>query len=271
MAGAKKSTWVGGTVFIGLVIAAATWFLAISPTMSAAAELRDQAAQTTAQNDMLEVQVAKLKADFEKLPEYQAQLAALQQQIPTSAMLSDYLRQIDQIATAHAVTVTTIAPSSPLTVVVAAPVAVAATPEPEATASPEATEGADAAEGAAEGTEAAPAPAPVSGAPVGFTSIPFAITVVGSYDNTNAFLYDLQNVTRLFLVSGFTGTAQEEAAATGGKPATVVGDQELVINGFTYVLPDAFGIPAPVDPNAAPPALPGAVPGKNPLVPITGR
>lgn len=268
MAGAKKSTWVGGTVFVGVVIAAASWFLAISPTMSAAAELRDQAEVTREQNTILEMKVAKLKADFEKLPEYKAQLAALQQQIPTSAMLSDYLRQLEQIAVSHGVTITTLTPSTPQMVVVAAPVAPAPVPEETAAAEGESTEDAETA--ATEG-EVPPA-TPAGGAPAGLTAIPFAITVVGTYDNTNAFLYDLQNVTtRLFLVSGFTGTSQEEAQASGGKPATAVGDQELAITGFTYVLPDALGVPAPVDPNAAPPVLPGAVPGKNPLVPITGR
>jgi len=234
--------------------------------MSAAAELRDQAAVTREQNTILETKLAKLKADFEKLPEYKAQLAVLQQQIPTSAMLSDYLRQLDAIAVAHSVTITTLSPSTPQAVVVAAPAVVA--PVPEETP---AAEGEPATEGETTTTEVVP-PAPVGGAPLGFTAIPFAITVVGTYDNTNAFLYDLQNVTtRLFLVSGFTGTAQEEAQASAGKPATAVGDQELAITGFTYVLPDALGVPAPVDPNAAPPALPGAVPGKNPLVPITGH
>ena len=52
---------------------------------------------------------------------------------------------------------------------------------------------------------------------------------------------------------------------------SAAGDQELVITGFTYVLPDALGVPAPVDPAAVPPALPGVVPGKNPLAPISGR
>ncbi|KQS97210.1 hypothetical protein [Cellulomonas sp. Leaf395] len=267
MAGAKKSTWVGGTVFLGLVIVAAAWFLAISPTMSAAAEVRDQAQQTREQNDLLEMKVAKLKADFEKLPEYKAQLAVLQQQVPTSAMLSDYLRQLDQIAIAHEVTITTITPATPQAVVVAAaPVAVAPAPAESAPA-----EGASSTETPpAEGTEAVAPPS--GGAPAGFTAIPFALTVVGTYDNTNAFLYDLQHATaRLFLVTGFTGTAQGDSEASGGKPETHVGDQELAISGLTYVLPDALGVPAPVDPNATPPALPGAVPGKNPLVPVDGH
>lgn len=268
MAGAKKSTWIGGTVFVGVVIAAAAWFLAVSPTMSAASELRDQAEQTREQNALTEMKVAKLKADFEKLPEYKAQLAVLQQQVPTSAMLSDYLRQLDQVAAAHSVTITTITPSTPQAVSVAAPVVVAPAPAETPAAEGESSS----TDGTAPVVDPAAVPTTQGGVPAGFTSIPIALTVVGTYENTNAFLYDLQNVTtRLFLVSALAGTSQDEAEASAGKPATAVGDQELVITGFTYVLPDALGVPAPVDPNAAPPALPGAVPGKNPLVPIAGR
>jgi hypothetical protein len=107
--------------------------------------------------------------------------------------------------------------------------------------------------------------------PAGLTAIPITITVVGTYDNTQAFLYDLQNATpRVFLVSGFTGTSQKETAASAGRPAMNLGDQELVISGFTYVLPD-LTTPVPVDPGVAPAPLPGVVPGKNPLVPVDGR
>ncbi|KRD45104.1 hypothetical protein ASE38_14025 [Cellulomonas sp. Root930] len=264
MGSAKKSTWVGATVFAALVIMAAAWFLAISPTMSAAAEIRDQAEQTVSQNEMLELQLAQLKADFEKLPEYKAELATLQQQIPTDAMLSDYLRQLQQIAAAHAVTLTTITPAPAQLVALAAPAAA-----PEVTAPAEGTEGE--VEPAATDPSAVAAP-PVAAGPAGLAAIPFSLTVLGSYDNTNAFLWDLQNATpRLFLVSGVTGTAQKEGEENAGKPATVDGDQELVVTGFTYVLPDASAVPPTVDPNAPPPALPGAVPGKNPLLPIAGH
>lgn len=264
MGGAKKSTWIGGTVFIALVIVAAAWFLAISPTMSAASEIRAEAENTRTQNDLYELRVAQLKADFEKLPEYKAELASIQQQVPPDAMLSEYLRQLDAIAVAHSVSLTAVTPSLPLSVVLAVPAVVAPAPAP--------TE--EAAEGTGESTgevPAAPVPAPGANGPTGFTAIPFSITALGTYDNTLAFLNDLQNSTqRLFLVTGFVGTAQKQQDAGSGKPATAVGDQELVITGYTYALPDGLAVPEVVDPAAVPPALPGAVPGKNPLVPVAG-
>lgn len=263
MGGAKKSTWVGGTIFVGLVIIVAAWFFAIQPTMAAAAEVRDQAESTRAQNELLELKVAQLKADSAKLPEYKAELAAVQQQVPTKAMLAEYLRQLDQIAVAHSVTLTTVAPSVPQPVVLAMPAVTAPVPEP--TEEEEKSESSDEVP-----VEAAP-PVGVNG-PTGFTAIPISITALGSYDNTLAFLNDVQNGTqRLFLVTGFVGTSQKQQDASSGKPATNPGDQELIITGYLYTLPDALAVAAPVDPAAAPPVLPGVVPGKNPLVPITGR
>lgn len=269
MTGAKKGSWIGATIFGSVAIVVASWFLAINPTLSAASEVRAQTTQVKSQNDALAVKVAKLKADFAKLDDYKSQLTDMRKQIPTTAQLSDYLRQLDAIATAHAVTITAVAPGSPTAVVAKAAQAAApapaatATPAPGATATPAPTAAPNAG-GAAAGAAAA------SALPAGFTDIPLSVTVLGSYDNTLAFLNDLQNATpRLFLVSGFTATGQQDAAAAGGKPKTSVGDQELVVTGFLYVLPDtaAAATPAPT----ATPALPGAVPGKNPLNPVGGK
>ncbi|MDC7120792.1 hypothetical protein OMK64_04510 [Cellulomonas fimi] len=269
MSGAKKRTWIGGTVFVALVIMAASWFLAISPTLAAASELRDQAEQTREFNEMLELRVAKLAADFAKLPEYRAELDQIRTQVPADALLSDYIRQLDAIATARGVTITAISPGTPELVTVVAP-------EPAATPAPE-TSGEGTESAPAEGSETTdPAAGQTAGAtaaaPAGFTAIPFSLTVLGTYDATLAFLADLQAGTpRLMYVSGLVGTSQKQADEGGGKPATAVGDLELVVTGQTYVLPDALAAAQPVDPTAPAPALPGAVPGKNPMVPVDGR
>ncbi|WP_421741427.1 hypothetical protein [Cellulomonas sp.] len=266
MTGAKKSTWIGGTVFVSLVIIALAYFLAISPTLTAAQEVRDQAQSTRDQNDLLRLQVAQLAADFKKLPEYKAELADLQLKVPTDARLADYLRALEGIAAARAVTLISVAPGSPeLFVPAAAPAPAAPAPAADgSTPTDEATAAADA--------TVAPAATTATGtpAPEGMVAIPITLTAIGTYDNTQAFLSDLQNATaRLFLVTGLTASSQPEAPASGGKPATVPGDQQLDISGFAYVLTDPTLVA--VDPSVAPPALPGAVPGKNPMVPITGR
>ncbi|CAL8977553.1 hypothetical protein CELL_02597 [Cellulomonas sp. T2.31MG-18] len=272
MAGAKKGTWIGATVVGAVAIVVASWFLAINPALGAAADVRAQTVQTKQANDALALKVAKLRADFAKLADYKKQLAAIQVQVPTTAQLSDYLRQLDTIAAARSVTITAVAPGTPQAVVakaavapVAPPTTASATAGPTPAATPAATPVAAPATGTGNAAAAA-----ASAVPDGFSSIPLSVTVIGSYDNTLAFLSDLQTATpRLYLVSGFTATGQQDAAAAGGKPKTVVGDQQLVITGFLYALPDTTAVPAPSA--SATPALPSAVGGKNPLVPVGGK
>ncbi len=267
---AKKGTWIGGTLFAAAVIGAATWFGAVQPTLSDAAALRSQTDEVNRSNQVLQTKVTKLAADFQKLPQYKQQLEALRIQVPTTAQLSDYVRQVQQVATAHTVVVTSFAPGTPQAVVVAqaAAPAAATSPSPTASASPGPSATATPATPAAAAASAAAA----SGAPAGMAAIPVSITVIGTYDNTLAFLSDLQTaIPRVMLVSGFTGTLQKDAAAGGGKPATHVGDQELVVTGFLYVLPDPTAASPAPSPTATGPALPAPVPGKNPLVPVAGK
>lgn len=276
MAGAKKGSWIAGTVAAALAIVLASWFLAINPALGAAAEVRSQAAETRSQNAELAAKVTKLKADFAKLDKYKADLAALQVQIPTTAQLSEYLRELDKIAAARSVTITTVTPGAPQAVVLAATKAKAASAAAAASASEGSPTPSPSPSATAAASTRSAAAAAASAVPDGFAAIPLSITVLGTYDNTLGFLSDIQSATpRLFLVSGFTGTKQEPADASGGKPATKLGDQELVVNGFMYVLPEAAPAAAPKPSASATPAptpsLPAAVPGKNPLNPVGGK
>lgn len=259
MGGAKKSTWIGGTVFLALVIVAAAYLLAISPMLTKASESRAETESTRQQNEILQMRVTQLAADFAKLDVYKEELSTLRVQIPTTAELSSLLRQLDVVAMSHEVTLTAISPGVPQAV--AEPAAPAATPAPTESATSDT-------EGSAEASEAAPSVASVL--PAGFVALPVSITAVGTYDNVLAFIGDLQNVTpRLFLVSGLTGTAQKDSDEGSGRPATAVGDLEVAITGFAFTLLDPYAVPAEVVDPA--PALPGAVAGKNPLIPVGGE
>lgn len=263
MGGAKRSTWIGGTVFIALVMMAGAWLLIISPILSDAVEVRTQAEDGRQQNELLVLRLAQLEADFAKLPEYEATLAELQQGIPADAELSSYLRQLDVIAMANNVVITSVTPSPPQAMVVAGAPAAA----PTATTTEESTEE------AAAGADASAAPTSTGSlVPSGLTTVPMSVTVVGTYENAVAFTYALQNSTaRLFLVDTLGGTLQREGESMGGRPATALGDIELIITGYAYVLPDNLGGTEPTDPEAPAAVPPAAVPGKNPLVPIPGR
>lgn len=269
MASTKRSTWIGGSVVVTALLVAAAWLLAISPALAAAAEVRDETLQTQERNDLLQMKVTKLAADFRKLDEYKAELAGLRVQVPAELALSDLLRGIEETAARHGVVVTALASNAPVTAV--APVAAAPAPaEPAAEGTSDETAAASSSEGETAG--AAPAPVVASAVPAGLVSVPLTITVVGGYEATLAFLDDLQNaMPRLVLVADVTGTSQEETAASGGKPETARGDQELTLSAFAYVLPDPAVAPPATDGATAPAPLPAPVPGKNPLVPAAGE
>ncbi|HWS58761.1 MAG TPA: hypothetical protein VN257_09485, partial [Actinotalea sp.] len=100
----------------------------------------------------------------------------------------------------------------------------------------------------------------------GFVAMPMSVIVVGTYDATVNFLAALQTGTeRLFLVTRWTATGQDESQASGGRPATAPGDLEFSIGGYAYVLTDPNAPTEPVE-GAEEQPLPGAVPGKNPFV-----
>jgi Tfp pilus assembly protein PilO len=266
MGRSKASSWIAGAVVVALLMAAAAWFLLLSPQLTTASETRAAAESTRSSNETLALRVERLKAQFAELDQYKADLAALRLQIPTTAELSELMRQLDGAAAAHSVTVTAVSPGTPAAVTVTAPQAPAADPAAEATESTEATDAADSAESAD-----AAAAAVASLVPAGMTQIPLSLTVVGSYDNVDAFIDTVQTGTsRLLLIANVSGVAQEDAVPGGGRPATSVGDVEATLTGAAFVLPDASVTAAPDPAETAPVAPPAAVPGKNPLVPVGG-
>lgn len=265
MTGSKSAPWIAGTVIVSLLLVVGAWFLLISPVTTATAEANEQVETTAQQNEMLQTQVAQLKEQSLKLDDYKSELAGLQQRVPPVSAIADFNRQVSALAATYSVTIMSVSMSPSQTVVPLVPVAPATDP---ATTDPATTDTAAPAEGttAEDGTVTPAAPAGVAG----FYQIAVSMDVIGSYANVEAFLNDLQVGTgRLFVVSALTATGQVDTEAGGGRPATTVGDLELIIAGSVLVLQDTNAAPvAPVDPDAAPPALPVPPADKNPLVPV---
>ncbi|UJP38939.1 hypothetical protein [Cellulomonas palmilytica] len=265
--GSSKKTWIGGAAFVAVLLAAATYLLLVSPNITVASERRAEAEDARAFNDVLGLKLTKLKSDFDKLDDYKAELAAAETKIPATAQLETYLDGLDAIAVARSVTITAVTAGTPEEFVL---------PKVEEPA-PAASEGSEGS--SEESSESSEDPDPSSGEkddedkgpkiPAGLTAIPVSVTVLGTYENTMAFLDDVHKTSpRVFLVSALTGTSQKESEGNGGKPATADGDQELVITGYIYVLPNGLVAPAPTDPQE-PVQLPSN-PGKNPLLPVQG-
>ncbi|MCG7285950.1 type 4a pilus biogenesis protein PilO [Cellulomonas sp. ACRRI] len=251
---AKTSTWVGGTAALAAVLMGGTFFLAVQPTLSRAAEAQEQTEITRDQNDVLRQQVDQLRADFVNLPQYQTDLADLRVGIPTGPALSDYVRELDARAQQAGLTITKLTPGAaevvPGPTLTSADVAAATGTDPSAAPTAEATTSADAA--VADPSTAAAAPA--TAAFDGFYAMPMTVTVVGTFPSALSFLDSVQAPDgRLLLVTSLVGTGQGDAEASGGRPATQEGDIELTIGGYLYVLTDPT---APADTGTTDETLP---------------
>jgi len=252
MGRSKSASWSIGTVALCVLLLAGSWFLLIAPGLAAAAQTRTEAEQIAQQNGELQARTVELREQFADIDRYRAELAELQTQIPTDARTIDLLREIDAAAASAEVTITSAGAGDALPV--AAPAQVAPT---ETTAQ----------DAAAPATAEEPAAAPA--AVDGFVAVPLNLTVVGPAPNVTRFMADLQTrLERLVLVDTLTGTAQPAAEAAEGRPATAVGDLEVALTGYAYVLLDPSVASAPADEPTAR-ELPEAPGDKNPFAPNT--
>lgn len=239
-----RNNWIIGTAIVCIGLLLAGWFLIISPKLDEADASRSDTEAVRAQNDITAAKVAVLAKQFAELDASKAELAGLEVGIPTHENLSAYLTTVNDLAVLHQVTVVSMTPSLPIPVVQpevseeAVPV-----PVPSETEDASSDEGEDAAEEPTdepttiEGSVIPGAPTTVDPVITGFATVPFTLTLVGPYANTVAFISDLQTATaRLVLVSGVNIVSQPDAAAREGRPATVAGDLETVVSGYTYVL-----------------------------------
>jgi len=262
--GTKAGPWITGTVVAALAILLAAWFLGISPQISAAADNREQTQAQTDANLQLESKIAVLAKQFAKLDEYKAQLAAARLQIPTDLQLAAYQRELNQIASAHEVTILSLGVTSSTEVKITAAVPAATEPAADdAAGSTEAPADGDAATASGAGTTSVDVP--------GFFQVPVTIEVIGTYQNVLAFVQDAQaGTSRLLMVTGVTGTSQQDAEASAGRPATAAGDLDVILSGALFVLADQSPAPVapPADPAAPKPALPVPPGDKNPMVPL---
>ena len=109
----RSRIWTLGTVVVVLAIFALGWFAVISPKKSNAVQLKAQAADTVQQNVQTEAKIRELKLQQKALPAQQAQIAAIQQQMPGQPQLPSLLRQVNNAADDTNVNLAGIAPGTP--------------------------------------------------------------------------------------------------------------------------------------------------------------
>lgn len=174
----KLRQWIAVTVVLVIAIAAAGWFLLISPKKQEAQDIRTQAAAQVAANQGLRLELATLKAQAKALPQQQAKLAAVAAKIPDNPALPSLIRALTAAAADAGVELLSLSPTKPA--------AVAAAPAAGVVAPP------------AAGAPAAAAPAGPSAGTL--QSIGVSLSVAGGYFQVEQFLDRLESLSRAMKV-----------------------------------------------------------------------
>lgn len=228
----RTRRWAAGTAVVALLVVVAAWFLLITPKHSEAAELRAATLAQEGTNDQLRARLEELKAKSADLPALEARLAAVQTKLPEGAELPSLVRALTAEATAAGLDLQGITPSTPE--LVSGPLGDVTLP-----AEPATSEG-------AQDTPAPPEASPASGEQL--YAVPLTVNLAGRYSNVSTFVNGLEELSRSFLVTGFTLSENTvEGEAKGGTLLSLTGRVFVL----TSTAPEVVALPAPVDPATA--------------------
>ena len=117
----QTRAWSFGAAVVAVLLVIAAWFVAISPQRSEAADLRDQTTAQQQSNEQLKLKTKQLQAQFASLPERQAQLAEIKQQLPDNPALPALIRDLSSHASTAGVALVSVSPGDPVPATPAAP------------------------------------------------------------------------------------------------------------------------------------------------------
>ncbi|NLT54105.1 MAG: hypothetical protein GXX79_05965 [Actinomycetales bacterium] len=231
----RTSRWVAATVALCVLLLVAAWFLLVSPRQARASELSDQTVAAEQGNQSLQIEIARLKEQANELPNRQADLKALQEQMPQTPDLPKLVRDLDVMATLSGVQIREIVRGTPASLPL--------TGVETATATRAAPAGSGA-QGAAPAPAAA-APTTVTGPLVG---IPVKVVVAGDYFEAAVFIRKLQSeMRRAFLVNTIDVSPDDKAGGSeqgsaSAESAGSSGDVALTLDGLIFVFrPETTG------------------------------
>ena len=254
--GASTVQWVVGTVLVCVAGLVGSWLLLLGPMLDDAAATRAQADGVRLQNSALEGRLDALRAEFDRIGEYRAQLGALRVQVPDDAQLTALSDELDAAADDAGVTLVGIEAADSIALTGAVPAGSAPSPTEETPAAADPADPADATASGATVTDTTDTTGttgttdgtvdPSLGAatvdaavpPVdGMVAIPLTVTVAGSFEEVRAFLVDLQTeLDRRLLVSALNIVALEASSGENGARAADEGDIEVDIGALAFVL-----------------------------------
>jgi type IV pilus assembly protein PilO len=239
----RSSRWVAATAVACAFLLIAAWFLLMAPRRAEASELVAQQATAEQNNQQLESAIAQLKEQAKALPARQAELSALQEQLPTSVNMPRLVRDLDSFALSAGVTLTEVSPGE-VTAVDAAGAAAGGTAAGGAAATSGASAGVAAAGTAAGGSPGVGAGSGMDAAATATSNqlyvVPVRLTLSGDYFATAVFLKKIQNeMKRALLITQVD--LSSDAKSTDGSVS-------MAIQGQVYVFQQAGGRVASIAP-----------------------
>jgi hypothetical protein len=206
--------WITFTVLAAVGLAALVIVFGWAPQNERMAEANSATALVETENEQLENELRELEAQAQNLPQYEAELASLRGQFPTSLELASFTRYLSGLADQADLRVTAIGVSPPVLV----------TEVPEFPDAPD-------------GTRAPGVPAPVEGLYMYAISMSVEAPLAQAADFVEALQGEAQD-TRMFLASEVSWSIKEDGSAgnpeDGESGQTVI--QEFSIQGLTFAL-----------------------------------
>jgi Tfp pilus assembly protein PilO len=233
----RKWRLLGIAAAILLLVGA--WFAVISPTLQKAEALETETAGQLAASEQLRSRISLLKKQSEELPEQEAILAEIGQQMPPTAALPSLIRNLTTVASEANVVVASVTPGRPTPV----QQPVAPPPPPTETDSEEGEGESDAeADVASDGADADAAAAAAAAVPTGpeVEAVSLSITACGTYAQIRNYLRELESMKRVMTVSN--------VSIAPGKCAEGSAEDDLTaaISGNVFVLPNPDPVSADV-------------------------
>jgi Tfp pilus assembly protein PilO len=208
----KNRFWVIAAATLIVFIVLAGWIFGIGPQLSLVSSTNNKRISVEATNTATQARIIRLRSDYLSIETLKSNLANLKMSVPASASIPSFVTELNTIANTNGVTVKSLSVSD-------------ARQYAPAPATPAGSSG------------KAPTPATTNAliSSSNFVLVPVQFAISGDYAKVLNFVHDVQNGSRLFLVSTFSS-----AGATNTKAASLKdkGTQQVdsSVTGFAYVI-----------------------------------
>jgi Tfp pilus assembly protein PilO len=176
--------WTAVTAAVAVLVLVAGWFLLVRPQHSKADTLKAQAAAQQQANQVLQTQIASLRAEQKNLPQEQKVLQKLASQLPDTDAEPALIRQLSTVADGSGVDLSSVTPGQAAAVSSTGSTTLGST------------------------------------STAGLMQIPLSMTISGAYANIESFFQSLEKMPRSVLVTGVS-LSYGDKAITGTLTTTV--------------------------------------------------